>query len=117
MSKRWYVVQAYSGFETYSAAIADAEDTARSTFEASRNGDIDDDYESLDDVGRDTVLRVRVFDDGRVHVYDCAPGRVSETANISEDEEPIRKLTTDDVLRFTGSEMPKLREDEAGPSV
>ncbi|MCE6958359.1 hypothetical protein LAZ40_04720 [Cereibacter sphaeroides] len=99
----WF--EAYSGFETHSAAREDAEDTARARLEAVQRGDMQDTYESLDDVGRDTPMRARVHEDGTVDIYDCAPDHGDEPA-IGADEVPVFSLTPEQIYRDFGIASP-----------
>ena len=110
-------MQAYRGFETHSEALADAEDTARSSFEAAceaaeENGE---EAPTLEEVERDTPLRARFFEDGRVHVYDCAPDHGDAPA-IGPDEPLIRELTHEEIYAFTG-QVPPVAAPAFGPGL
>lgn len=74
--------EAYSLFETLSAARTEASDTARDIFEAAQAGNIDDLFKSLEDVPQDRPMLARVFDHGGVFLY-----------HLREDEGDLPEIT------------------------
>ncbi|MEP3669361.1 MAG: hypothetical protein ABJN42_21800 [Roseibium sp.] len=86
----WF--DAYNAVEKYSQAHESVEDDARAVFDAVVAGDMDDDYETLDDVERDGIMRARVFEDGTVHLFDtnmdAHVAQHGDAPNIQEGEDP-----------------------------
>lgn len=66
--------ESYSLFDTLSAARKQALDTARDIFEAAQAGNIEDRFETLEDVPQDQPMLARVFDHGGVFLYHLREG-------------------------------------------
>jgi hypothetical protein len=91
----WF--ESYCGCEKISEALTEIEDDARAIFAAAEAGDLGDDYDSLDDVERDGIMRARIFEDGTVHLYDTDSethlSRYGEDPSIEKWEEPVDRMS------------------------
>lgn len=79
--------KAYSLHEALSAALEDALSSARDTFKAAQAGDIDDEFDSLDDVPMDEPMLARVFGNGDVFLFHLPQGQ-GDAPVIAEGAQP-----------------------------
>ncbi|MFG6084242.1 hypothetical protein ACEUZ9_000491 [Paracoccus litorisediminis] len=102
---------AETSFETIKAEI---DDHVKSTFDAQEwdeeEGE-EPEYDSIDDVSRDTIHRARVFENGDVHFFACDEDTQTGPANIGADESPIMILDRTQIYAAFGVDNPIAKPD------
>lgn len=79
--------EAYGLHDALAPAREEALSSARDTFEAAQAGNIEDEYESLEDVPRDEPMLARVFANGNVFLYHLVQDQ-GEAPVIAEGAKP-----------------------------
>lgn len=109
--------EAYHATGSLSVLKAEIEEDARTLFQESQDGDIDDDYACPDDVPRDGIARVRVYANGDAEFYDCPEYFDSKSgANIHPFESPVLTLTLAEIYRAYGENAPCTAGDSDEPN-
>lgn len=80
----WHMV------DSYETAQIESELDAKTLFTAAKKGDISDNYEKLEDVPRDRIMRARIFANGIIHAFALAGDPEDGTIKPGETPDLVR---------------------------